>query len=365
MLQKPAPSIAPFEIAVELPNRNRLDLVCYAFTANKYKQKGRPSDEHRLQVKYGSDFTSAHPIYIDETRSRITLFFGYHEEMDLFIAADPAMHNPTWFSSSIEFKEDDLEEASRLGWHGWERDRVAEGRRRIHPLANLCTEAVLAFRPEHFLRYAMFEGATTGLDPGERLLLIDKIGEELQAGPPGIIAPPASPEILRFDHPLVRQFELPVNELLDLISENFRLLAAVRGGVAEYHLHRLLQRTPDVSEIKKLDQDGQPDFELKYRGKPVRIECKNVLRKVTKSGPRVDFQKTRAAKDNPCSRYYSASQFEVLAACVHPVTERWDFRYFLTRNLEPHRKCAGRLSERVLVGDDWTTELADVLDLAL
>lgn len=359
------PSIAPFELTVQLPSRAHMELVCYAFTANQYKQKGRPKDEHRFQVKYGSDFKRPHEIYIDESRRRITLFFGYHEELDLFIAVDPAMHNPTWFSSSIEFKEEDLQATRRKGWHGWERERVAEGRRQVHPQANLCTEVVLAFTPEHFLTYVQFEAESTGLDPGERLLFIDKISDALRNGvdPYARLAQVEDVELLaRIQHPLLRQFQLSVHDVLDILSSNFRLLAAVRGAVAEHHLHRLLQATEGISEIEKLDLDGQPDFKVVFRGEAIRIECKNVLRKQVGDWPRVDFQKTRASKGNPCSRYYSASQFELLAACVHPVTERWDFRFQLTSRLSPHKRCPSCLSDRVVVDEFWTSYIREALN---
>src|SRR5690606_16980974 len=62
------------------------------------------------------------------------------------------LHNPTWFSSSIEFKERDVRKALKQGWHSWERERVPNGRRRVLPQESLTTEALLAFTPEHFLR---------------------------------------------------------------------------------------------------------------------------------------------------------------------------------------------------------------------
>ena len=97
ILSVPRPDQAPFEYRVKTPDGTDLDLVCYAFTANKYRQGKRPTDEHRFQVKYGSEFKRYHDLYID-----------------------PAMHNPTWFSMSIEMKEAELKRATEAGWHGWE-----------------------------------------------------------------------------------------------------------------------------------------------------------------------------------------------------------------------------------------------------
>ena len=55
---------APFEIKVRTSRGERFDLVCYAFTANKYRQLGRPVDEHRFQIKYGSEFDRYHQLYL-------------------------------------------------------------------------------------------------------------------------------------------------------------------------------------------------------------------------------------------------------------------------------------------------------------
>ncbi len=363
VVRAPSPSVAPFEFEVQLPDGKQLKLVCYAFTANKYDQKGRPFDEHRLQVKYGSDFTRLHDIYIDRKRAKTTLFFGVHDDKDLFIAVDPAMHNPTWFSRSIEFKENDVEVALKSGWHGWDRDRVANGRRRVLPQESLATEALLAFTPKHFLTYALFERIATGMETGERLLLIKNIGDDLRQGGSAqslvttridLVAPTSA------EHKLLTQFGLPVDQILDLIAENPRLHTAVRGGVAERHLQLVLKTMRGVTDIQKINEDGKPDFAIKFRRQPLRIECKNVSPDTTRGLPRVDFQKTRAAKGNPCSRYYSAEQFEVLAACIFPVTGSWDFKFCLTKTLPPHKKCVGKLGDRVLV-DGWAPDLPTLL----
>lgn len=88
----------------------------------------------------------------------------------------------------------------------------------------------------------------------------------------------------------------------------------------------------------------------KFEGREVRIECKDTLRKVAREGYlRVDFQKTRASKGAPCSRFYSADQFDILAACLHPITEKWEFRFWPTSRLPPHPKCAARFATNVQV----------------
>ncbi len=346
--------MAPYEYNIELPGGERRQLVCYAFTANKYGQQGRPAHEHRFQIKYGSDFKRYHELFIDPSRDRAkrktTLLFGVHHDLDLFVAVDPLMHTPTWFSMSVEFKEPDLDEAQRKGWHGWERER-APGRRKerpILPMESFQTEAVTAFTPEHFLHYVEFEHLASGLDAAERLL----VGAE--------IARAGLPKNKR-KHPLERELGLTRDELLDVLGGTFRLMVAVRGRVAEHHLGKYLKSVPGVSSVKAIDEDGQPDFALVYRKRPFRIECMNVRREIVP--PRVDFQKTRAAKDNPCSRYYSAAQFEVLAACMHPVTSKWSYEFCPTSSLDPHRRCPGKLADRVLVqGEAWSGSLPDVLD---
>ena len=120
----------------------------------------------------------------------------------------------------------------------------------------------------------------------------------------------------------------------------------------------------DLSAVERFDKDGEPDFAITYRSRKFRIECKNVLRRLQKDQiPRVDFQKTRAAKGNPCSRYYSPTQFEVLAACLHPVTEKWEYQFAPTDSLPVHKKCKGRLADKILVsGEIWSPNLETVLD---
>jgi len=357
ILSEPRADVAPFEFKVKAADGEVLELVCYAFTANRYRQQGRPADEHRFQVKYGSEFDRYHELFIDPQRQKITLMFGWHEERGLFIAVDPMVHTPTWFSMSVEFKARELSRAAKSGWHGWERERNSARRKLEMPRVAYTTETVLAFTPKNFLKYARFERVASGLDPGERLLLMDRM--EARAGKPPALQAAGQ-------HPLEAQLGLSANEILDVLGGSFRLLVAVRGSVAEHHLERQLRVTAGVSDVARLDEDGQPDFELTFDRRRFRLECKNVLRKQTRLGPRVDFQKTRAAKGNPCSRFYAATQFEVLAACLHPVTEKWEFVFVPTNILPAHKSCDGKITANINVnGPQWSASLPAVLERLL
>lgn len=353
ILEPPDPGLAPFVTTILTPQGERLRLILYAFTANKYVGPGRPPDEHRFQVKYGGDLSGYHQIYIGDGATEVTLMLGVHLDEDLFIAVDPSMHEYTRFSRSVELKEQDIRIAKASGWHGWERDRSSGRRQRPAPRDDFRTESILALRPENFLRYVGLERVTTGMDTGERLLFFDRIMNPLSHAPEA--------------HPLERELELSAREVLDMIGGASRLKTAVRGSTAEHHLGRYLETQTDFTRVEALDKDGQPDFSVMFKGEQYLIECKNVLRRTRASGACVvDFQKTRASKNDPCSRYYRPDQFHLLAACLHPVTERWEFRFAATNSLARHQSCEGRLAANVVVGDggSWGNSPAAIIDAA-
>jgi hypothetical protein len=184
------------------------------------------------------------------------------------------------------------------------------------------------------------ERIARGLDPGERHLVADKL-KELKPNPKAV------------PHAILKEFGIAPEALFDLIESASRLKMAVRGWVAEQHLFDALRRLDGVSECTRLEADGKPDLSLRWKGgAPILIECKNTLRTTYADGrPKVDFQKTRASKGDPCSRYYRPQDFPVLAACLHAVTESWEFRFALTSDLEPHRICQGRITNMIGVAE--------------
>jgi len=335
------PTEAPFRITFETPQGERQGVVAYAFLANSRETKNRPSDEHRFQLKYGSKNGQLHELWQDPLGLYTTLLVGINTELGFFVGYDPVLHSPTLFFISLELKQRHVDQVLAKGWHVWERERK-RGR------AEEPVEVVVGGRPESFLSYVGFEREAAGEDQGHRQLL----AENALRHRPTVRA-------------LTREFELSEREVLDLIESAHRLKVAVRGWVAEEHLFRQLRDLPGIRSCTRLAGDG-PDLSVRlFDDRELTIECKNVLRKPHSDGsPRLDFQRTRAAKSDPCSRYYAPRDFDVIAACLHAVTEAWEFRFALPSRLDPHAKCPGKLSSNVRLDDRWSQDPLQVLRAA-
>jgi hypothetical protein len=352
VLHRPPANTAPFRFTFEAPDGERMGVIVYAFLANSRETKNRPADEHRFQLKYGSKDGQEHDLWQDPYRLYATLFVGINTELGFFVGADPVLHSPTKMFISIEFKAANAKEILARGWASWERGRRSVDDRPI--------EVLVGGRPESFLRYVRFEREARGEDQGHRGLLAEKLVQL----PGRIVAPDEtlvmpSPKRL---HQLAVEFQMKEAEVFDLIEQTPRLKMAVRGWVAEEHLLRTLRSVPGVSECERSTQEGGADVSLRYAGARLWVECKNVLRKTTAAKlPRIDFQRTRASKSDPCSRYYGPADFDVVAACLHAVTERWEFRYVMSQQLDPITKCPGKLANNVVVDARWGSVAETVL----
>jgi hypothetical protein len=353
-------SEAPFRVTFEAPDGERMGIIAYAFFANSRATRNRPTDEHRFQVKYGTKTDTLHELWQDPYALYTTLFFGINLEQWFFAAADPALHSPTRFFISVEFKEQHAAEILRRGWHAWEREKRTRGF--DEPL-----EIMVGGVPEHFLSYVRFERAARGLDSGHRALLADKFADLERIKAATAQAAMIDGAVRDQDlHRLAAEFQLSQTEILDLIQSAPRLKMAVRGWVAETHLVTHLAALPGISTCRRLEGEGKPDVEVYLgRGRPIFIECKNVLRKPYADGVcRIDFQRTRASIGDPCSRFYAPEDFDVVAACLHPRTENWEFSFALSRDLDPHDRCSGKLSNRARVDDRWDRDAVAVLSRA-
>ncbi|MDI1428118.1 hypothetical protein [Polyangium sorediatum] len=336
-----------------------MGIIAYAFLANTRLTKNRPDDEHRFQVKYGSKDGELHPLWQDPFGLYTTLFVGINPERGFFVGADPVLHSPTKFFISVEFKEAHATAIERFGWHAWERERQG---------ADDPVEILAGGQPTAFLRYILFEREALGEDQGHRHLLADRsdrllVPRNTRGG--GQATRSAVPSAERL-HTLSHEFAMTESEVLDLIASTPYVKKAVRGSVAEEHLVRVLARLPGATDVHRVPGDGEVDVSIRLDGgRPIGIQCKNVLRQRSRDGlARLDFQRTRAAKADPCSRYYSPHDFDIVAACLHAVTEEWTFKFALPKTLDPHATCVGKLASNVRIDDRWSADVHQVLHLA-
>lgn len=352
------PNMAPFRITIETPSSERIGLVCYAFLANSRRTRNRPEDEHRFQVKYGSKDGKLLRPFQDPFGLYTTMFLGINSEDGFLVGADPAMHSPSKLFISVEFKQEHADKICRAGWHAWERSKIES------PLSEP-VEVLVGCKQDRLLDYVRFERMAQGLDQGNRQLLAEKLASGKGFRHFSRTAPTPVP-IMRPPHELAKQLDLSEAEILDLIASARRLKMAVRGWVAEEHLTRALRAVRGVTECQRLDVEGGADVSLRFRGsRPLTLQCKNVLRDRAANGAiRLDFQKTRASKGDPCSRYYRQDEFAIAAACLHSVTERWEFRYALPSALDPHKSCCGRIAQNVRIDGRWMADARTALAAA-
>jgi len=171
-------------------------------------------------------------------------------------------------------------------------------------------------------------------------------------------------------HNLEIKYGLTAQELLDAIDKRFRLKVALEGAVAEVHFERKLRiatREGWLKDFEGHDIDGMYDFTVvTLAGVSIRVEVKT-LRNGPK--PRVELQKTRAAKADPSSRYYDRDHFDVVAVCMGRSTGDWaQFRYAFVGELPRHKDYPNKLSvmhnipEAEDVVPRWFSRFQDVID---
>jgi hypothetical protein len=254
---------------------------------------------------------------------------------------------------SFEFKDQDVQQARRAGWHVYE--RVTRQGPRRGPRAVERIETVVMFRPERLLDYTRLEreASDLGLDPPLRFMaaLATASRQPTHGGAVGSL------------HQLEEQFSMSSAEILNMINRRNRLAVAVRGGVAEFHLDRHLRGGTTLAQVESLDLDGPPDFQVTTtEGRVLTVECKNASPKRYENGDyRVEVQKTRASKNDPASRYYHVGQFDVVAAGLYAPTGRWDFVFRASRLLARHPDFPDRIAPLQRVDAGWHREVSDAL----
>jgi hypothetical protein len=345
---------APLFLGVEDAAGQRVGICAYVFLANRRVTRNRPADEHRLQIRYG-DVNDAgwrsqsHPIGFDPVGVDITIVLGAHVEADLIIGLDPLIYTPLPLGISVFFKDAEIDEAKRSGWHVWERDNIS-GLRRSSLRTELGVETLVALSPDRILDYLRFERTAQALRLESPLRFRAAVDQSAQQRASGI-------------HALEGEFSLSAEEILDIIRERPRLGMAVRGGVAERHLYSVLSAEPAVTALSLGQQQGPPDlFVTVGSAGLVTVECKNASPTMYADGtPKVETQKTRASKGDPKSRYYDPAQFDVVAACMYGPWRRWEFRYKRSSQLDRDRTYPDRIAAIQRIDASWSSTLLDAL----
>jgi hypothetical protein len=83
-----------------------------------------------------------------------------------------------------------------------------------------------------------------------------------------------------------------VSDICEALSMGSRAVVDVKGKLAELHLKRELESLMDAGKIDKVkpqDKDGKPDFIITYKGKPYKLECKNI-----RSGEKNTYRKNKS-----------------------------------------------------------------------
>ncbi len=346
------PSEAPLFLSIEMPDGDRVGVAAYVFLGNRVLTRNRPASEHRAQIRYG-DVNSrewreaGHPLGFDPAGLDLTLVLVADLEASVLIALDPLAYDPLPLGNSIYFDADLIEAAAAEKWHVWERNTF--GGTRKGPV-DPALETVIGFAPERFIDYLAVErqAQTLRLDQPLRFRLAERGAHETVARTP---------------HELEKEYGLPAHDLLDMISTNSRLGMAVRGGVAEHHLGRVLEADPDVELAEVGRQEGPPDYRVTLvDGRNVTVECKNASPKVYADGtPKVEVQKTRASQGDPSSRFYSPAAFDLVAACMYGPTKEWTFRFRRSELLVEHGDHPGRISPLQRIDDTWAHSIVEAL----
>ena len=346
------PSRAPVYLGVQLDSDERIGMLIYPFRITKVATNGRPEDEVRGQLRYGSEesWERDHPVGRDIAGVDVTMIVGVDLMDGVLLGLDSNLWDPLPMGISFYAKEADIDEAARSSWHVWEKiNRAGSKRSEARSPTNL--ETVVAFTPNRLIDYARLERRASALrlDPALRYTAaLD-------------MATPPLPDEAPRRHVLEEQFALTSEQILDIIRGRNRLSVAVRGGVAEHHLEQQLTGALGIESVERLDVDAMHDFNVTLEdGTVLRVECKNASPRTSASGQfKVEVQKTRASKGDPASRFYTTDGFDVVAACLYSPTGRWQFRFGRTAQMATHKDFPDRLAAIQAITDDWVDDIAE------
>jgi hypothetical protein len=336
--------VAPVYIGAEDGSGARYGLLVYPFRATNRPTKNRAPDEHRAQIRLSDPVRTrdeTNVIARDVAGVDVTLLLAVDPELEFIVGLDPLVYEDLPMGISVYYRDHNVAAADEHGWAVWERDKAGGSRRsRIVEL-----ETMVGFKPQRLLDYVRFEARASalGLNPALR----GSLAREFTSSPTG-------------PHHLETFFGLGSREILDIIETNFRLGVAVRGGVAERHLERVLNEDPSIALVVPIDADAQPDFHVTTTDlRELLIECKTASANRYKDGSfKVEVQKTR---DSGAGRQYTFDQFDVVAACLFSATGVWEYRFRWTRDLEPWPVDNARIKPVQRIDDRWASSFDELL----
>lgn len=342
----PAQRLAPILIGAEEGDNHRYGLLVYPFTTTRRATRNRPATEHRFQIRYGDPERVRHepnPVGHDPAGVDVTLMLAVDPETGIIVGLDPLVYAQLPMGISGYYRDTNAEAVRATGWAWWAREKTRPRTAQGEAWDGL--ESMVGFRPDRLLDYARFEALATslGFDTGLRLSLAEHFVD-------GAIG----------RHDLETLYGVSAATILDIIESNFRLGVAVRGSVAEHHLGNLLDGDRCVASYEAIDEDGMPDFRIWLGdGRELTIECKNALSETYKDGDaKVETQKTR---DSGVGRKYGYDAFDIVAACMFPVTKRWTFKFKWTREFTPWTKDTTKIGAIQRIDDTWVDSLDDLL----
>ena len=345
------PHRAPVYLGVQLDSDERIGMLVYPFRVTRNSIKNRPDDEVRGQLRYGAEesWKREHPVGRDVAGVDVTMILGVDLADGVVLGLDANLWDPLPMGISFYAKDAEIQQAKASGWHVWEKIN-RPGTKRSEPRSPTSLETVVAFTPDRLIDYARLERRATSL----------RLDPPLRYSAAVALADKTAVDELPRRHVLEEQFALTSEQILDIIGGRNRLSVAVRGGVAEYHLEHLLETSPDITAVERLDVDAMHDFNVTLSdGRLMRVECKNASPKTSASGSfKVEVQKTRASKGDPASRFYPVDGFDVVAACLFSPTGRWEFRYGPTSLMARHKDFPDRLAPIQTITNDWAESLS-------
>ena len=152
-----------------------------------------------------------------------------------------------------------------------------------------------------------------------------------------------------------------IQELIEYGDIGF--IKALKGTTSEFRALKNLQQKYKIERSQNPDAGGNPDFALNHKGRKILIEHKRASIKGYKGGHfKLEFQKSRASKSDPSSRYYSPDWCDIVSIDVSEHTGiADDKRFVLASDLDRHEKHPQKIKALHRQSTLWYDSLDELL----